>query len=187
MVKRKNEDFNIVCAYIDKCIKDYVAEYIYNEGLGYDLMFVYVKKSKHEIFVFDKNCGINEIARISYSINDRGVFISDLIVDEDFQRNGIGKNLFNTAAIHGNKLGSKVVYGYVSPISAIKGISSDSEFSFLREKAALTAIYEKMGCEVRDQDQEAEFTLALGKGMVVSKEIESFVDNILDNEDKNEK
>ena len=136
--------------YIAKFAKNYIAMQIYNEKLDKNILYLYLKQSKHILQVFDENYGVKEIARIDYVVNDKGVYISDFVVEEDFQRNGIGKSLFNIAMAHGDAQGAKLVYGTAAPISGIYGVSNEED-SFENEKKVLMQIYTKLGCKFDTQ------------------------------------
>ena len=160
------EKYEKIKAMISKFRKAFVCDIIHCDKLNKDLMFVYLKKSKHEILVFDSDNGPEEIAKISYAFNDRGVFISDLIVEEEYQRKGIGKSLFIAAMTHGAQKWSKIIYGYISPVGKIKGVSDEKdEFSFIREINALIGFYLSLGCEVFEDhnNKECRFVKSINK------------------------
>jgi len=185
--KRMKEAFKI-----ENLIKKFTNEFVVCEveykKLGRPLKFIYLKKFKHEIQVYDEAYGLQEIARISYAINWKGVYISDFIVNYEYQKLGIGRTLFNMATMHGFYNEKELVYGVVSPIDLIAGVSlEDNDLSYKREYETLIKIYEKLGCNVEENDGEYAFKLNIKKQQKTTKTIEMFIKDVveLDNSEKN--
>ena len=88
------------------------------------------------------------------------------------------------AIVQGNKLGANNLYGYASPISAIKGIFDDEENSFDKAQMALIDIYSHLGYEFIKTGEEFKFIKTWKRGDIKdfeNREINKFISNIVDN------
>ncbi len=179
----RNEELEKTKKYISYFLKDLITLEIYNDKLRKPLLFVYLRKARHELQVYEADHGIQEIAKLGYSIQDRNMYISDFLVEEEFQQNGIGGLLFKIAIAHGNKMGANSLYGYASPTSSIKGVSNNEGTSYDKEQMALIDIYSHLGCEFIKNDDYFKFVKTWNREDVKefeNKEINEFISNIVE-------
>lgn len=129
---------------IKKYSKEAIIQKVYNKSLKRDLLFVFVEGSCKKVMIFDQFRGLNEIATIRYSVAGKRVSLSEFRVNEDYQRNGIGRFMFEFALTHGDAVGAEYVVGFANPTDPIKGVSEDCGRD--DEMLALIEIYKKLGC-----------------------------------------
>ena len=128
----------------------FASKEIHHKKLDKPLLISMRKGPKGQIFIFDKDNGDNEIACIQYTVNPRGVYVSKFVTNEEYQQNGLGRLIFSLAMAHGDALGVQEIYGPIDPTDPIKGVSSEEEDSFDKEKQTLEKIYSSLGCKVED-------------------------------------
>ena len=167
---------------------NYVAQRIYNDKLDKSFMFVFYPKSHREVVVYDEEANCKEIARVTYNMNGKGTYVSELLVDEEYQQLGFGKFLFSVVIEHSKNLGSKMVYGCASPIDNIKGVSNqggDDEFE--KEKEIVKLIYQKLGCSVEKKYGDYEFSIKVDNNIISNKNVKNFVSKIMEKEEEKSK
>ena len=172
--------------FIKQYTKNCTFEAIHNKKLDKELLFAYIGGPREKIMVYDILCE-KEIAKISYVLNNKGVYISEFVVDSEYQQNGIGKTLFNMVACRGLLLDKKLVYGIASPTDELKDFAgNDEDFTFDEEKRVIAQIYQKLGCEVLLIDKENHFTFKIAKDAKFDKRIVKFINKIQKLNNKNE-
>lgn len=117
------------------------------EGMERPLLLSASKGASRKIRIYNDTNGLNSIAVIRYSLNGQRIYISDLEVNYDYQRRGIGKLLMELAITHGDILGANYIYGHAFPTAAIKGAS---ELGYKAEVDALIKFYQAAGCNIKD-------------------------------------
>ena len=138
---------------IEKSIKKYTNEAVmgkvYNEKLRKNVLIVLLYGgSGLKVRVYDETRGLDEIGAMSYSIIGKRMSISSFVVKEDFQRNGIGRLMFEFATAHADFQNVDYLHGVIDPTDPIKGVSSEENFDIEPERNALIKIYKKLGCDV---------------------------------------
>ena len=126
---------------------------IHNDKLNRDFLFTYRKSKSHTRFIkiFDVQYGLNEIAEISYSITN-STYISTFETKEEFQGNGIGRLMFETALAQSDKLGSTRAHGQASPTNSISGVKHTQ--GNVEEQKVINRIYKKLGCTIHNEDSQ---------------------------------
>ena len=119
-----------------------------------NFLFAYVPfKKARTIQVFREGQGTDEQAHICFSISPIACYVSSFKVKADLQQKGIGRTLFNMACAISDLKGVTTVWGIISPIDDIKGVSDNSVMSHFREQKALIDIYAKLGNRI-DEDMD---------------------------------
>lgn len=135
---------------MEKSIRKYSDEIfidtIYNKKLNKELLITISESSSTKVKIFEETRGLNEIASISYSPWGGRIFLSAFCVDSNFQRNGIGRFLFDFMLAHGDTLGANYMFGYSMPTDDINGIDGIGIERYHDEQKTLQMIYEKFGC-----------------------------------------
>ena len=166
-----------IVKYIKQYAKECVFKVIHNTKIDKDLLFAYIGGAREKIMVYDISCE-REIARICYALNNKGVYLSEFVVDSEYQQNGIGKTLFDMVGCRGLQLDKKLIYGVASPTDEIKGVSKEEDDTFEEEKKAIVKIYEKLGCEVISDDEDNHFTFKIEKNAKFNKQTVNFIKEI---------
>ena len=104
-------DINIFIDQIESVSPDQTAVIFKNQNLQRQFMLVAVKGIHNKIMLFDELNDMFEVATILYSVHGKKIYLSSFEVDENYQQNGLGRLLFETAATHGDILGATEIYG----------------------------------------------------------------------------
>lgn len=143
-----NNDLNI---FIDKvlCVSPKQTVVVFkNQKLQQQFILMAIKGIHNKIMLIDELNNMFEFATILYSIHGKKIYLSSFEVNENYQQNGFGRLLFETAIAHGDILGATEIYGEASPINNIKGVSDAENSTFEDEEKAIFTIYEKLGCKI---------------------------------------
>ena len=117
-----------------------------------ELLFAFVpKKTAKSIYVYKQGSGLQEQAEIHFNLTDVGCYVSSFRVNVNMQQKGIGRALFNLAAAYSDLKGVNCIWGMISPIDDIKGVSNNTTAGSLAEFKALVNIYSSLGNRI-DQD-----------------------------------
>lgn len=145
-------------------------------------LLVAMKKSTHgKILIFCDGYGLDQIALASYNINNKGVYLSQFVVNEEFQQKGIGRFMFELAMAHGDYCGVNCVYGVANPTDAIADVSNKKDVTFDKEKQIIKEIYLKLGCTLNGEN----FIRTWKQGEIIkesNKIIISLIDQLKENE-----
>ena len=135
---------------LEQEVKNYgmISEQVENKKLGKNVLVVMKKERYGKIMVFD-DLNIDEpIGTLKYNIGSNGVYVSEFVVAENFQKNGIARMMWNLAMAHGDMFGKTCIYGEANPTDPIKGTSDQEGVTFEIEQNKINEIYGKLGCKV---------------------------------------
>ena len=130
---------------------DFATMMVENKKLGKNLLVAMKKQPKGKIMLFDATRGFDEVATILYNINAKGVYVSEFMVNVEYQQCGLGKYIFCLAMAHGDARGKTQVYGEANPTDPIKGVSENGNYE--TEARTICEIYKKLGCIIEDGDK----------------------------------
>lgn len=128
---------------INNSVRTYI---IFNRKLNKPFLLAAVTKKSSKISLFAAGFGVSSVATLKYTIKPDRIFISSFEVNKQFQRNGLGKTIFNLALAHGDLEGATNAYGHAMPIDDIKGVPNTENY-YEATQRVLYKIYEKLGCE----------------------------------------
>ena len=151
----------------DMCLSlerhDFATIEVLNKKLQKNLIVAMKKQPRGKIMVFDNARGFFEVATILYNINSRGVYLSEFMVNEDYQQCGVGRMIFNLAMAHGDKCGKILIYGVADPTDPIKDVSEKGDYNL--EVKTIRDIYKKLGCTIENEN---EFKRVWNEGEIVA-------------------